>query len=168
MKTPICEVCMKSGILCPSCQKKLDRGEVSEIDVKIARTLYKAMDRNKGLRDITFEKSLEVNGLAIMVVGEDDVQAFMGKGSEVVEEISDRIDMDVRVLGSMAEPRAVADDLIRPARILGVNTVYSVDGTRKYKIRVAEEDKEKMSLDLDQLQELIKDLTGQEINIVFE
>lgn len=168
MKTPICEVCMKSGILCPGCQQKLDRGEVSELDVKVSRALHKASAKNKELRDITFERSIQVDGLAILIVGRDDVHAFTGKGAKVVKTLANRVDMNVRIVGNLDNPRQVADDLIRPARLLGVNTVYRVDGEKQYKIRVAREDEEKMPLSLEDLQELIERLTSQEVTVVFE
>lgn len=168
MKTPICEVCLKSGILCPGCQQKLDKGEVTELDVKIARALHKSSVRNKEIKDVTFERSIVVDSLAILVVDRKDVPVFMGKGNRVLKSISNQIKMDVRVLGDLTDPRVVADDLIRPARLLGVNTVFAVDGTSKYKIRIAQEDTEKVPLDLENLQNLINNLTGQEVLVVFE
>lgn len=168
MKTPICEVCLKSGILCPGCQQKLDKGEVSELDVKIARALHKASVRNKDIRDVTFERSIIINELAILVVGKEDMLVLTGKGGKVLKSLSNQIKMNIRVLGNLSDPRVVADDLIRPARLLGVNTVYAIDGTSKYKIRVAHEDAQKMPLSLEDLQALISRLTGQEVSVVFE
>jgi len=168
MKTPICEVCLKSGILCPGCQQKLDRGEVSELDVKIARALHKASARNKEVKDVRFERSIVVGDLSILVVDKKDVPVLMGKGGKVLKAISNQIKMNMRVLGDLKDPRVVADDLIRPARLLGVNTVFAVDGTNRYKIRIAAEDSQKMPLTLADLQGLIARLTGQEVSVVFE
>ena len=168
MKTPICEVCLKSGILCPGCQQKLDKGDVSEIDVKIARALHKSSTRNKEVRDITFERSILVDSLAILIVDKKDVPVFMGKGGKLLKSLSNQLKLSVRVLGNLSDPKVVADDLIRPARLLGVNTVYAVDGTEKYKIRIAQEDSQKMPLNLEELEKLINNLTGQEVSVVFE
>lgn len=168
MKTPICEVCLKSGILCPACQQKLDDGLVSELDVKVARALYKASARNKELRDINFERSMVVDGLAILIVANKDVPILMSKGGKVLRTISNQIKMKVRVLGEQSDPRTVADDLIRPARLLGVNTIFATDGTSRYKIRVAHEDTDKMPLGSEELEKLIARLTGQEVSVVFE
>ncbi len=168
MKTPICEVCLKSGILCPGCQQKLDKGEVTELDVKIARALHKSSTRNKEIKDITFERSIIANSLAILIVEKRDVSVLMGKGGKVLKSISNQIKMNVRVLGDLTDPRVVADDLIRPARLLGVNTVFAIDGTSRYKIRIAQEDAQKMPMELGDLQNLINNLTGQEISVVFE
>ncbi len=168
MKTPICEVCLKSGILCPGCQQKLDKGEVSELDVKIARALHKASARNKEVKDVRFDKSIVIGDLAILLTDKKDVPVLMGKGGKVLKAISNQIKMNVRVLGDLKDPRSVADDLIRPARLLGVNTVFAVDGTKRYKIRIAKEDSQKVPLSLADLQALIARLTGQEVSVVFE
>jgi len=168
MKAPICEVCLKSGILCPGCQQKLDNGEVSELDVKISRGLYKASLRTKEIRNITFEKSMVVDRLAILIVGKDDVPVLMSKGGKILKSISNQIKMKVRVLGNLSEPRTVANDIIRPARLLGVNTVFAVDGSTKYKIRIAKEDQEKLPIKIEDVQSLVNQLTGQEVSVVFE
>jgi len=168
MKAPICEVCLKSGILCPGCQQKLDNGEVSELDVKISRGLYKASLRTKEIRNITFEKSMVVDRLAILIVGKDDVPVLMAKGGKVLKSISNQIKMKVRVLGNLSDPRTVANDIIRPARLLGVNTVFAVDGSTKYKIRIAKEDQEKLPIKIEDVQSLVNQLTGQEVSVVFE
>ena len=168
MKAPICEVCLKSGILCPGCQQKLDKGEVSELDVKISRGLYKASLRTKEIRNITFEKSMVVDRLAILIVGKDDVPVLMAKGGKVLKSISNQIKMKVRVLGNLSDPRTVANDIIRPARLLGVNTVFAVDGSTKYKIRIAKEDQEKLPIKIEDVQSLVNQLTGQEVSVVFE
>lgn len=168
MKTPICEVCLKSGILCPGCQQKLDKGEVSELDVKIARALYKASLRSKEIKDIRFDRSIVVNDLVILVVDRKDAPLLTGKGGKVVKSLGTQIKMNVRVLGDLHNLRGVADDLVRPARLLGVNTVYSTDGTTRHKIRIAREDAQKMPLGLGDFQALIARLTGQEVTTVFE
>jgi transcription antitermination factor NusA-like protein len=168
MKTPICEVCLKSGILCPGCQQKLDKGEVSELDVKVARALHRASARNKEIKDITFERTIVVDSLAILLVEKADVPILMGKGGKVLKSLSNQLKMNVRVLGDLADPRVVADNLIRPARLLGVNTVFAVDGSDRYRIRVARDDSEKMPLGLEDLQKLINTLTGQDVSVVFE
>ena len=168
MKTPICEVCLKSGILCPGCQQKLDQGKVSELDVKIARALHKSSARNKEVRDITYERSILVDSLAILIVDKKDLPAFMGKGGKLLKSLSNQLKVTVRVLGDLKDPKVVANDLVRPARLLGINTVFAVDGTDKYKIRIAQEDAQKMPLSLEELEKLINNLTGQEVSVVFE
>jgi transcription antitermination factor NusA-like protein len=159
---------LKSGILCPGCQQKLDKGEVSELDVKIARALHKSSARNKEVREVTFDRSILVDSLAILIVDKKDVPVFVGKGGKLLKSLSNQLKINVRVLGDLKDPRVVADDLIKPARLLGVNKVFAIDGTEKYKIRIAQEDSQKMPLNLEELEKLINSLTGQEVSVVFE
>jgi transcription antitermination factor NusA-like protein len=159
---------LKSGILCPGCQQKLDKGEVSELDVKIARALHKSSARNKEVREVTFDRSILVDSLAILIVDKKDVPVFVGKGGKLLKSLSNQLKINVRVLGDLNDPRVVADDLIKPARLLGVNKVFAIDGTEKYKIRIAQEDSQKMPLNLEELEKLINNLTGQEVSVVFE
>ncbi len=82
MKAPICEVCLKTdGILCPADEKKLQDGIISELDVKVARLLYKLL----GDADIEFKKAVEAGDLVVIVVGEGDVPVVIGKGGKNIK-----------------------------------------------------------------------------------
>jgi len=39
LRIPLDTICVKTGILCPSCQRKVDEGEVQEFEVEILRNL---------------------------------------------------------------------------------------------------------------------------------
>ena len=63
MKLPICLVCLKSGILCPSCQEKFDRGEITPLDIEVARhflEIEKREDAGKILENYIFIEMKDV------------------------------------------------------------------------------------------------------------
>ena len=52
MQTPICEVCLKSDILCNACQDLLNKGIMTKEEVEIARYIYKLSERMKSIRNV--------------------------------------------------------------------------------------------------------------------
>lgn len=163
MVLPICDVCLKSGMLCQGCENKLKSGEISQIDLDIAKILYKLGDGKIG-----FKKSIEIGDTVIIVTDKEQVGKLIGKSGKIVREISHTIDKKVRVVGENSDLRAVARDILAPARISGINIVYSKEGLKKYKIRVMAEDSRRIPGKLDALNSIIKELTSQDTLLVVD
>jgi len=135
MVLPVCDVCLKSGMLCQGCENKLKSGEISQLDLDIAKILYKVGDGKIG-----FKNTIEIGDVVIVVTEKDQVGKLIGKGGKIVREISKTVGKKVRVVGENSDLKAVAEDMLAPARISGINIVYGKDGEEKFKIRVKQED----------------------------
>ena len=163
MVLPICDVCLKSGILCQGCEKKLKSGEITQIELDIAKILYKLGDGKIG-----FKRTIDMGDVVIIITDKDQVGKLIGKGGKIVRTISKEIGKKVRVVGEESDLKSVAKDLIAPARISGINIVYGKDGKEKYKIRVMKEDARRIPGKIEQLNLIIKMLTGVETMIVVD
>ena len=60
---PICDICAKTGVLCGACETKLEKGEITPLDVELSGVLY-----NLGAGEIGFEKAI--------VLLEEDCEEF--------------------------------------------------------------------------------------------
>jgi len=60
MKTELCSFCLKSGILCQKCSAKVKAGEISQLDLKIARLLLSLEDKYPSLQSLCFYKAVDV------------------------------------------------------------------------------------------------------------
>ncbi|MBP1912252.1 KH domain-containing protein [Thermococcus stetteri] len=169
MKAPICEVCLKTdGILCPADEKKLQEGIISELDVKVARLLYKLL----GDADIEFKKAVEAGDLVVIVVGEGDVPVVIGKGGKNIKALIRELGKRVRVIEGMKaenpnELKKLASDLFYPAGVFGVNVVYKAGGKRDYKILVFGRDKKKLPEKPEVLESILSQITGKDVKISF-
>lgn len=163
MELPICDVCLKSGILCQGCEKKLKSGEITPVELDIAIILYKLGDGKIG-----FKKTIDMGELLVIVTDKDQVGKLIGKGGKIVRAISKEIGKKVRVVGEDSDLKSVAKDLLAPARISGINIVYGKDGREKYKIRVKKEDARRIPSKLEQLNSIIKLLTDEETMVVVD
>jgi len=163
MVLPVCDVCLKSGMLCQGCENKLKSGEITPLDLDIAKLLYKLGDGNIG-----FKKTIEIGDVVIIVTDKDHVGKIIGKSGKIVRAISKKIGKKVRVIGEGSDFKEIARDILAPARILGINIVYGKDGEEKYKIRVMKEDSRRLPARIDVLNNIMKELTPEKTVIVID
>ena len=163
MVLPICDVCLKSGILCQGCENKLESGEITQIDLDIAKVLFKLGDGKLG-----FKKTIEVGDIVIIITEKDQVGKLIGKNGKIVRELSRTVAKKIRVVGQDSDLKEVSNDILAPARVSGINIVYGTDGEEKYKIRVMQEDSRKLPGRLDVLNEIIELLTGDKTTVVVD
>jgi transcription antitermination factor NusA-like protein len=163
MVLPVCDVCLKSGILCQGCENKLKSGEISQIDLDIAKVLFKLGDGKLG-----FQKTIEVGDIVIIVTEKDQVGKLIGKNGKIVRELSRTVGKKIRVVGQDSDLKSISSDILAPARVSGINVVYGTDGEEKYKIRVMHEDSRKLPGRLDILNEIIELLTDEKTTVVVE
>ncbi len=160
---PICEKCAQSDALCETCQKKLDNGEISQLDIKIARLLYELYEKNV-LGDPSFERSIELPDF-IVIITKSNVSTLIGKGGRVVRILSEKLGKRVRIVkkGSIKE---IVNDLVSPARIMGFTTIYSKEG-EKQRILIPEADRKKILLKEESIKQVLKQLCGVDAEIKY-
>jgi transcription antitermination factor NusA-like protein len=169
VNSPLCSICLKNyPLICGNCQKKISEGEVSELDVKVARILVNLEDLFPAIKDVTFKRVIETNGLLIVLVGKGDVRRILGASRRILRELEKELNRKVRLVEESRNPQNILRDLIRPVRILGVNTIWLPDNSFERKVRISARERENIPLTLKQLQNAIYELTGERIRLVFD
>ncbi|WP_297520746.1 KH domain-containing protein [Thermococcus sp.] len=169
MKAPICEVCLKTDdILCPADEKKLQEGLISELDVKVARLLYKLL----GDVDMEFKKAVEAGDLIVIMVGEGDVPITIGKGGKNIKALMRELGKRIRVIEAVEvkdtdDLKKLATDLLYPAGVFGVNVVYKPGGGNYYKVLVMSRDRKKLPAQPDVLESIMSQMAGTDVKINF-
>ena len=137
MKIPLDYVCIRSGLLCNRCQSLIDNGEVFDYEVQIIKILLELEETQfKELKDCIYHKAYKLDNLLILLVssGQEMTQQKWIKIARILQE---KLNMKVRVLEKTNNIKSSAVQLLSPARVLGVNTVWMPDGSVQYVIRVS-------------------------------
>jgi transcription antitermination factor NusA-like protein len=169
MKAPICEVCLKTdGILCPADEKKLQEGLITELDVKVARLLYKLL----GDVNVEFKKAVEAGDLVVIIVGKGDVPIVIGKGGKNIKILVKELGKRVRVIEGIEtetidDLKKLATDLFYPASVFGVNIVYKPGGEHSYKVLVLGREKKRLPEKPEILESILSQITGKNVKISF-
>lgn len=165
MKTPICELCVKSASLCPGCEKRMADGQISKLDFEVAQILYKINEKHN-LSTASFVRALDL-GRVVLIITEGDVGLLIGRGGSVVSQISAALNKKVRIVEYSGDVRKSISDIILPARLLGINNVWH-NGREVLKLRLPKSDLRAVPVDLDTLELVIKGWVGKDVAISFE
>lgn len=164
MKTPFCDACLKSGILCGSCKSKLDSGEVRQELLDISKLLLEDGDI-KGLKDVKISNVIVNENVLIIVCGQGDSAKLVGKGGSVVKKISELVGKRVRIVEESDDPRTFVQNLVFPAPVLNLNTVYTSKG-EKYKVVIPANSR--LPLSLRDFTSIAKSVLGKDVEVGFD
>jgi transcription antitermination factor NusA-like protein len=124
VKTILDNFCVKSGVLCPRCEEKVKKGQVSQLDLKIIKLLCEMEKEYAPLQDITFNKAIEVENILVILVDKVDMSKILSQGGKIIRSIGERTEKRVRILAFGSDERQFLEDLLSPFSILTINTIW--------------------------------------------
>ena len=168
MKIPLDYLCVKSGLLCNRCQSLVDSGEVDSFEVKVMQALLELEETQfKELKDSTYYKAIKVNDLLILLVGIGPSMTIQ-KWIKVAKALQDKLHMKVRIVEKTNNIKNSAIQLLSPARVLGVNTVWLPDGSVQYVIRVSKSERKLLPADSNILESALSKIHDTRVKIRVE
>ena len=129
MKTVLCSFCLKSGILCQKCSSRLKSGEISELDLKIARLLLPLEEKYPSLQNAYFHKTVDAGKTIAVIVGVGDVSRLLSYGGKIIKALSEATGKNIRILEYGVDERKFLEDLFAPLNIVAINTIWLPDGS---------------------------------------
>ncbi|RLI31087.1 hypothetical protein DRO48_01715 [Candidatus Bathyarchaeota archaeon] len=165
MRTALCHFCLKSGILCPECEKKLRRGEVTDTDIKIARMLLELEKDCPPLQNVYFHKAVEVDDALAIVVGRGDIarlHAYKGWLAKSLEKMTGK---KVQIVEYDVDDRSFLEYLFSPLEILTINKIWLPDGSTE--TRVILKGGKKPPINLETLKKLAFKIRGMVLRVEF-
>jgi transcription antitermination factor NusA-like protein len=121
-------------MLCQKCLAKVESGEISELDLKIARILMSLEEKYPSLQNLYFHKAIDADGTLAIVVGPGDVPRLLGYGGKIVRAIGDETGKNIRVLEYGVDDRKFLEDLFAPISIMTINTIWLPDGSMETRV----------------------------------
>jgi len=167
MKTELCSFCLKSGILCLKCSAKVKAGEISALDLKVARLLLSLEEKYPSLQNVCFYKAIGVSRTLAILVGHGDVPRILGYGGKIIRALGDETGKSVRILEHGVDDRKFLEDLFIPLNILTINTIWLPDGTTETRVILKRKRGQQSSLDLNSLKEIARQLRKMSLRVEF-
>jgi transcription antitermination factor NusA-like protein len=167
MKTELCSFCLKSGILCQKCSAKVKSGEISELDLKIARLLLSLEGKYPSLQNVCFYKAVGVGKTLAIIVGHGDVPRLLGYGGKIIKALGEETRRSVRVLEYGVDDRKFLEDLFMPLNILTINTIWLPDGTTETRVILKRKRGSQLPFDLKALKEVAYKVRKMSLRVEF-
>lgn len=167
MKTALCNFCLKSGILCQKCLAKVKSGEISKLDLKIARLLLSLEEKYPSLQNVHFYKAVDVGHMLAVIVGEGDVPRLLSYGGKILRALGDKVGRDIRVLEYGADDRKFLEDLFAPLSIVTINTIWLPDGTTETRVILKKKSWRRPPFDVEALKKIARKVRDMTLRVEF-
>lgn len=169
VRTELCSFCVKSGILCPRCQEKLEKGRITQLDLKVIQLLSDLERKHPILQDVTFHRAFEVGETLVIMVDRRDIGKIVGQEGNLVRTLSELVGgKRIKVMGYGGDDRRFLEELLSPLSILTINTVWLPDGSTETKTILQGRTPRHMPVDLDAVKQLAKEIQGLTLRVEFE
>ncbi|MGQ9513516.1 MAG: hypothetical protein ACUVTL_00435 [Thermoproteota archaeon] len=164
LQTPFDDFCLRSNVLCKSCDRKIRSGEYSQTDLEISRFLLEQTPGIHQLADLTFRRSIMEGEYLILILGKNQSHNFLVHGRKIIKDLSKKYGKRVKVLEENQSIREFLEGLFAPARILALNTIWLPDGTTETKVILGKHVRLQKS-EIDSLKKLAKMIKGVDIRV---
>jgi len=155
---------LRSGILCSRCRAKLERGEVTQLDLEVARLLVSIEDKYPLLQDVFFHKAVEADNVLAILVGRGDAGKILSYGGRIIRFLESKVGKDVRILEYNTSERKFLEDLFAPLTILTINKIWLPDGTVETKVILKGS---RRRINIDAMREIAKKIRGITLRVEF-
>jgi transcription antitermination factor NusA-like protein len=154
-------------MLCQKCSAKVKAGDISDLDLRIARLLLSLEEKYPSLQNVCFYKAIDVSKTLAVLVGRGDVPRLLGYGGKIVKAIGDETGKSVRVLEYGVDDRKFLEDLFVPLNILTINTIWLPDGTTETRVILRRKRGGQLPFDLKALKEIANKIRKMSLRVEF-
>ena len=165
LKYPLDKICVKSGVFCQSCQRKIESEAMTEEDIEVMRALINLEEKLKFLKKGEYMRSMNLG---------DELVVLIRNGFEVAElttlerELSNIVGKKVKVVEYTNDLKRLIEQIIAPASLLGVNKIWLPTGEEVISVRISRRDRRYLAKVKEQYEALIEKISGTKAKIVFE
>ena len=166
MRLPVCTFDIESDMLCPNCQARLERGEITKFDIEFSKWLLDREKEHPNLENLAVLKAAIAGDRLILVVKKKNKELLLSEES-LIHEMAKRFG-ELIVIEGPAKLRTVVREFISPANEVGVNSLYSADGTKESIVILREADRERIKYSREELRFIISAIMNESVLFEFQ
>ncbi|MFN7104966.1 MAG: transcription elongation factor NusA [Pyrobaculum sp.] len=161
-KTPFCEFCVKTRVLCRKCQSLLDSGKFQWLDVEVSDAILK-VERKINLSEVEYVKSYETDDF-IVILMKNTRRISRGAFMQLEKELASILGKNVKVVeqGSVNE---IITQLVSPAKLLTISTSWLPDGTTETVVKIPSRELRRLPIRPERLQAVISQISGANVKV---
>jgi transcription antitermination factor NusA-like protein len=167
LKTELCSFCLKSGMLCQKCSAKVKSGEISDLDLRIARQLLLLEEKYPSLQSVCFYKAVDANRTLALIVGHGDVPRLLGYGGKIIKALGEETGKSIRILENGGDDRKFLEDLFMPLSILTINTIWLPDGTTETRVILRRKRGAQLPFDVTAIKDIARTIRKMSLRVEF-
>jgi len=168
VRTILDNFCVKSGIFCSRCEEKLKKGQITDLDIRVIRSITELEKENPNLQEVTFHKAVEAGDIMALMVDRRGMDTFLASGAKLAKSLGDRVGRRVRILRQSGDDRDFLEGLFTPYSILTINTIWLPDGSRETKVILNGRRPRRNPVDFEVVKKLARELKSLTLRIEFE
>ncbi len=135
---PICERCAAGEELCPVDRDKLERGLITEEDIRVSRLLYR-LDKIYRIGDSVEMVGVVDVGPFYILLAKGDISRLIGKRGRVIRALAREMGKPVRIVEVDVDVKKSVQDLMGKVRVVGVSKIKEGEGVT-YKVYLMRSD----------------------------
>jgi transcription antitermination factor NusA-like protein len=132
---PICDICLVSPNLCEICKAKLEKGEITKLDVFISKFLHKMFRKGYISKNPSFIRAIELEDMVILLTDQNPAY-LIGIKAKVLKDLSQQLGKKVKIINIKEGVRSAVRDYIYPEVRFQISKLYLPDGKTITKIKI--------------------------------
>jgi transcription antitermination factor NusA-like protein len=166
VQIPLDKICVKSGMLCPNCQAKIDKGLYEKWEVDVMKVLIEMEEKFKGMKDVNYKKSI-IFDKKLYIMLENLGQHKYEIEKYLREKLSNFGFNKIVLIEYTNNPKELVYKLLHNIEIKTANIYYSPDGNIYYIVKIPSYEKYKVDEIGDSAKRIFKILTNNDIYFEF-
>jgi len=166
LKTRLCHFCLKTGVLCSTCEEKVRRGEVSQAYRRIAKLLLDMEERGlTPLQDATLLDVAEIKDTLVLVFKRGDLTRLGPAKKRLARALEGELGRRVHMVEGDADERTFLEQLFAPATLVTINRIWLPDDSVEVKVILRGR---RPWADVETLTEIAKELRDMSLRVEFQ
>ena len=134
----------------------MDSGKVGREEVDVMRALIEAEEKEsefKWLRKARYVKSYFAGDMVVVVLEVGGVSPY--QVARLARRLGDALERRVKVVTSQGDAKTMVGQILYPARVLGINTLWLPDGSTRYTVRIPRHDVRHLPAPVETIEEIL-------------
>jgi len=164
MRLPVCNFDIESNMLCPNCQERLDKGEITDFDIKFSKWILEKEKEFETLNDLHLLRAISVSKYLILIVNKRQA-IILTKNEKLMDELRKEYG-EVLIFEGTPKLRSAVRTLIAPAVEVGVNSLYLPTGGKESIVMLRDSDRSRIKFTPKELRIIISQIMNE--SVLFE